>query len=61
LLQDARLMEVNGMVNRLLQRCPGGRQRRLRLRTYAVLCLNEECGVLEWVPNTTGFRQVRWS
>ncbi|KAG5187220.1 kinase-like domain-containing protein [Tribonema minus] len=61
LRKDGRLMEVNGMVNRLLQRCPAGRQRRLRLRTYAVLCLNEECGVLEWVPNTTGFRQVRTS
>ena len=46
------------MVNRLLQKCPKGRQRKLRLRTYAVICLNEECGMLEWVPNTTGLRQV---
>ncbi len=33
-----------------------GRRRKLRLRVYAVVCLNEECGLLEWVPNTSGFR-----
>lgn len=37
------------MINRLLQKDPAGRGRKLRLRTYAVICLNEECGVLEWV------------
>ena len=37
------------MINRLLQKDPAGRARKLRLRTYAVICLNEECGVLEWV------------
>lgn len=42
-------MEFNGMINRLLQQDPAGRARKLRLRTYAVICLNEECGVLEWV------------
>lgn len=42
-------MEFNGMINRLLQKDPAGRARKLRLRTYAVICLNEECGVLEWV------------
>ncbi|CAB1117116.1 unnamed protein product [Ectocarpus sp. CCAP 1310/34] len=56
LRKDARLMEFNGMINRLLQKNPAGRTRKLRLRTYAVICLNEECGVLEWVEDTTGFR-----
>ena len=42
-------MEFNGMINRLLSKDPAGRARKLRLRTYAVICLNEECGVLEWV------------
>lgn len=42
-------MEFNGMINRLLQKDPAGRARKLRMRTYAVICLNEECGVLEWV------------
>jgi serine/threonine-protein kinase ATR len=51
-------MEFNGIINRLLQKTSQGRKRKLRLRTYAVICLNEECGVLEWVPHTTGYRQV---
>lgn len=66
LRKDARLMEFNGIVNRLLQRDAEGRRRKLRLRTYAVICLNEECGLMEWVPNTAPFRNmvhesVRWS
>ena len=57
LRKDARVMEFNSMVNRLLAAHGEGRRRKLRLRTYAVVCLNEECGLMEWVPNTSGFRQ----
>jgi phosphatidylinositol kinase/protein kinase (PI-3 family) len=28
------------------------------IRTYAVVILNEECGFLEWVPNTMGYRNI---
>jgi phosphatidylinositol kinase/protein kinase (PI-3 family) len=28
------------------------------IRTYAVVPLNEECGLIEWVPNTMSFRSV---
>lgn len=28
------------------------RSRNLSLRTYSVICLNEECGLLEWVNGT---------
>lgn len=34
------------------------RKRKMRLRTYSVVCLNEECGILEWVPNTIGLRPI---
>ena len=66
LRKDARMMEFNGILNRLFQRDAEGRRRKLRLRTYAVVCLNEECGLMEWVPNTACFRScvmeaVRWS
>ena len=37
---------------------PESRKRKLRLRTYSVVCLNEECGILEWVPNTVGLRPI---
>ncbi len=51
-------MEVCLTVNRLLDADVGGRTRKLRLRTYAVTCLNEETGLIEWMPRSTGFRYV---
>lgn len=56
LRKDMRVMEFVSVVNRLLQRDPEGQRRKLRLRTYAVICLNESCGLMEWVENTTGLR-----
>ncbi|CAM9291538.1 unnamed protein product [Discosporangium mesarthrocarpum] len=58
LRKDARLMEFNGMINRLLQRDPRGRARKLRLCTFSVICLSEDCGLLEWVQDTTGLRHL---
>ncbi len=48
--------DVVHMWCRLLHRDPEGRRRKLSMRTYAVVCLNEECGLLQWVANTSGFR-----
>ena len=28
------------------------------IRTYSVVPLNEECGLIEWVRNTTPFREL---
>ncbi|XP_034947758.1 serine/threonine-protein kinase ATR-like [Chelonus insularis] len=55
---DFRLMEFNEIVNNYLQKDPESRQRRLYIRTYSVVPLNEECGLLEWVSNLVGFRQA---
>lgn len=52
------MMEFNAVANRLLQESPEGRRRNLRLRTYSVVCLNEECGLLEWVNHTDCLRHV---
>ena len=52
------MMQFNGVVNRLLQDDAEGRKRQLRLRTFSVICLNEECGVLEWVSDTDGLRHL---
>ena len=52
------MMETFQLTNRLLQSDPEGRRRKLRMRTYAVTCLNESVGILEWVNNTSGFRYV---
>ncbi|KAJ3016848.1 serine/threonine-protein kinase M1, partial [Thoreauomyces humboldtii] len=58
LRKDCRLMEFNSMINKLLKKDPETRRRRLYIRTYAVVPLNEECGLIEWVPNTIGFRHI---
>lgn len=58
LRKDYRLMEFNGVVNRFLQDAPETRKRRLYIRTYCVLPLNEECGLIEWVPNLVGLRPI---
>ncbi|XP_043497369.1 serine/threonine-protein kinase ATR-like isoform X1 [Polistes fuscatus] len=58
---DFRLMEFNGIVNKYLQKNPESRQRRLYIRTYSVVPLNEECGLIEWVPNLVGLRPILMS
>jgi len=58
LRKDAHMMEFNVVINRLLQEDPDGRRRRMRLRTFSVICLNEECGILEWVNDTNTLRNV---
>lgn len=34
------------------------RRRELHIRTYAVIPLNEECGIIEWVNNTAALRHI---
>lgn len=58
LRKDARLMEFDAMINKLLQASSDSRKRRLLVRTYGVQQLNEECGLIEWVPNTVGLRHI---
>ncbi|XP_030746712.1 serine/threonine-protein kinase ATR-like isoform X2 [Sitophilus oryzae] len=58
LRKDFRLMEFNDIVNHLLLCDPEARQRRLNIRLYSVAPLNEECGLIEWVPNLLGLRPV---
>ncbi|WVQ74974.1 hypothetical protein IAR50_004582 [Cryptococcus sp. DSM 104548] len=58
LRKDARLMDLNSMINKLLKRASESRKRQLYVRTYAVMPLNEECGLLEWVANTAPFKSI---
>lgn len=58
LRKDARLMEFNAMINQLLATNPKTQKQGLKIRTYAVVPLNEECGLIEWVGSTTGIRHV---
>lgn len=58
LRKDSRLMEFASILNRLLAREPESRRRRLYLRTFTVVPLTDDCGLIEWVPRTTGLRNV---
>lgn len=58
LRKDSRLMEFNAIVNKLLKRDPEARKRHLKIRTYAVVPLNEKCGLIQWVNNMAGFRHI---
>jgi serine/threonine-protein kinase ATR len=55
---DQRLMEFNGMINRSLKRDAESSRRQLYIRTYAVVPLNEECGIIEWVPGIKTMRDI---
>ncbi|XP_055529516.1 serine/threonine-protein kinase ATR-like [Wyeomyia smithii] len=58
LRKDFRLMEFNAVVKQYLHQDPDAKHRRLNIRTYAVLPLNEECGIVEWVENLSTFRNI---
>ncbi|GAA5902167.1 hypothetical protein JCM6882_006719 [Rhodosporidiobolus microsporus] len=56
LRKDARLMEFNSMIIKLLKKDSDARSRKLDIRTYSVVPLNEECGLIEWVPHVVVLR-----
>ncbi|KAM0929216.1 hypothetical protein ACQ4PT_001782 [Festuca glaucescens] len=58
LRKDSRMMEFNAVINRLLSKVPESRRRKLYIRTFAVVPLTEDCGLVEWVPNTRGLRHI---
>ncbi|KAL7571763.1 hypothetical protein ACA910_002855 [Epithemia clementina (nom. ined.)] len=62
LRKDARVQDLNNVINRLMMTHntrKGMRPRRgLRLRTFAVTCLSEETGIVEWVASTKSVRSV---
>ncbi|KAK4772042.1 hypothetical protein SAY86_013817 [Trapa natans] len=58
LRKDARMMEFNATINRLLSKHPESRRRKLYIRTFAVIPLTEDCGMIQWVPHTRGLRHI---
>ncbi|KAL2883978.1 serine/threonine-protein kinase M1 [Colletotrichum sp. CLE4] len=55
---DQRLMEFNSMINRSLKRDPEASRRQLYIKKYAVVPLNEECGIIEWVDGLKTLREI---
>ena len=64
LRKDARVQDLNNVINRLMASSSNSnstlasRSRRLRVRTFAVTCLSEDTGILEWVPDTDSLRNI---
>lgn len=63
LRKDARVQDLNNVINRLMisskeADVAARRRRRLHLRTFAVTCLSEDIGILEWVPDTDSMRNL---
>ncbi|KAF6202394.1 hypothetical protein GE061_004793 [Apolygus lucorum] len=46
---DSRLMEFNSIINLLLRRDSVAEEKDLSIRTYSVVPLNSECGLIEWL------------
>lgn len=49
-------MDFAGVLNALMARNPASRRRNIALRTYAVLPLTEDCGILQWINNLVPFK-----
>ncbi|KAK9360773.1 hypothetical protein V1504DRAFT_453911 [Lipomyces starkeyi] len=58
LRKDARMMELNGMINLLLEKDRESSKRNLSITTYSVTVLNEEAGLIEWVSDTKTYRDI---
>eukprot|EP00762_Andalucia_godoyi_P004400 ANDGO_08208.mRNA.1 Serine/threonine-protein kinase ATR len=58
LRKDSRLLEFSSVLNRLFLKEPDTNRRRLRIRTFSVVPLSDDCGLVEWVPGTVGLRSV---
>ena len=58
LRKDQRLLDVMALVNKLLRRDGEAWRRRLAIRTYAVIPMSHETGIIEWVSHMIGLRNV---
>ena len=52
------MMDFMTSVNRLLHKSANCRRRRLVVQCYAVTPLDDECGLIEWVPNMCQLRSI---
>ncbi|KAJ9077216.1 hypothetical protein DSO57_1018908 [Entomophthora muscae] len=51
LRKDSRLIELFHFLNRMFRQDPEARRRHLNIQTFAVVPLDHQCGLVEWVNN----------
>jgi serine/threonine-protein kinase ATR len=56
--KDAYMMDFCALLNRLFERSPDARSRELSLRTYAVIIVTQNVGMMEWVNNSLTIRNI---
>ncbi|KAI0244433.1 hypothetical protein L0F63_002418 [Massospora cicadina] len=56
LRKDSRLIELFHFLNRMFRQDPEARRRQLYIRTFAVVPLDHQCGLVEWVDNVEPLR-----
>jgi serine/threonine-protein kinase ATR len=58
LRKEQRFIDFAGLCNKMLETDPETRKRNLRLRTYAIVPLSRNSGLIEWINNTTTLKCV---
>ncbi|KAI8150079.1 hypothetical protein BJV82DRAFT_528838 [Fennellomyces sp. T-0311] len=58
LRKDARMMEFNTMINKFLKKDANARQRDLYIRTYGIIPLGENWGLIEWINNLNALKSI---
>lgn len=58
LRKDAKLMQFTSMVDHLLHKDYESEKRKLLIKTYAVIPLNENHGIIEWVDHSRPMRDI---
>jgi serine/threonine-protein kinase ATR len=56
--KDAYMMDFCALLNRLFERSSDGRSRELSLRTYAVIIVTQNIGMMEWVNDSQTLRSI---
>jgi phosphatidylinositol kinase/protein kinase (PI-3 family) len=58
LRKEQRFIEFAGLCNKMLEMDSEASKRNLRLRTYAIVPLSRNTGLIEWINNTTTLKSV---
>ena len=58
LRRDSRLMDYIWVLNKLFRKDRKSRSRNLHIRSYSVIPTNETSGLIEWIDNLKGLRQI---
>lgn len=56
--KDARLMDFTSVIDKLLTRVDAASRRHLRITTYNVQPINEDCGLIEWVDGAEPMKNI---